>query len=44
MKLFGEKVLGGRVSFTTAETDGTTFSLTFPTCRPIKSGDGHASE
>ena len=28
MKLFGEKVLGGRVRFTTDEADGTTFSLT----------------
>ncbi len=31
MKLFGEKVLGGMVSFTTSEADGTTFSFTLPT-------------
>ena len=28
MKLFGEKVLGGMVSFTTSESEGTTFNLT----------------
>ncbi|HEY3384168.1 MAG TPA: ATP-binding protein [Vicinamibacterales bacterium] len=31
MKLFGEKVLGGRVSFTTSAPGGTVFSLSLPT-------------
>lgn len=28
MKLFGEKVLGGNVAFSTSESEGTTFRLT----------------
>ena len=28
MKLFGEKILGGKIEFTTSENDGTTFSFT----------------
>jgi len=31
MKLFGEKILNGRVSFTTSETDGTIFKFACPT-------------
>ena len=31
MKLFGEKILGGRASFTTSETDGTLFKFACPT-------------
>ncbi|MEW6077722.1 MAG: ATP-binding protein [Thermodesulfobacteriota bacterium] len=30
MKLFGEKLLGGRVNFTTSESDGTTFTFACP--------------
>ncbi len=30
MKLLGEKILGGKVSFTTSKTDGTTFRFTYP--------------
>jgi len=30
MKLLGEKILGGKVNFTTSEKDGTTFSLALP--------------
>ncbi|HEB76763.1 MAG TPA: PAS domain-containing protein [Nitrospirae bacterium] len=30
MKLFGEQILGGRVSFTTSEQDGTVFSFSLP--------------
>jgi len=30
MKLFGEKVLGGKVSFTSSEETGTTFKFTYP--------------
>jgi len=34
MKLFGEEFLGGKVSFTTSEDEGTTFSLTLPSTVP----------
>jgi hypothetical protein len=34
MKLFGERYLGGRVSFTSAPPDGTTFSLLLPKRKP----------
>ena len=30
MKLFGEKILGGQVSFTTSKEEGTTFRFSFP--------------
>ena len=30
MKLFGEKILGGQVSFTTSKTGGTTFKFAYP--------------
>ena len=30
MKLFGEKILGGKVSFTTSPEAGTTFTLSLP--------------
>jgi len=31
MKLFGEKILGGQVTFTTSKKDGTTFKFAYPT-------------
>lgn len=34
MKFLGEKLLGGKVSFTTSEGDGTTFTLSLPFCTP----------
>ncbi|MBI5571165.1 MAG: HAMP domain-containing histidine kinase [Desulfomonile tiedjei] len=34
MKLCGEDLLGGKVSFTTSEDEGTTFSLTLPSTEP----------
>ncbi len=30
MKLFGETILGGKVSFSSSETDGTVFRLSLP--------------
>jgi K+-sensing histidine kinase KdpD len=30
MKLFGEKLLGGKISFSTSEKDGTTFKFSYP--------------
>jgi signal transduction histidine kinase len=34
MKLLGEQHLGGKVSFTTSETEGTIFSITLPLASP----------
>lgn len=34
MRLLGEKILGGRVSFTTSEEEGTTFTVRLPESRP----------
>ena len=30
MKLFGEEILGGQVSFSSSKKDGTTFKFTYP--------------
>ncbi|HET9551370.1 MAG TPA: ATP-binding protein [Anaeromyxobacteraceae bacterium] len=35
MKLFGERHLGGRVSFTSSEAEGTTFSIELPRSAPL---------
>jgi hypothetical protein len=39
MKLFGERYLGGRVSFTTSERDGTCFRLELPWLGPATSSE-----
>jgi signal transduction histidine kinase len=36
MKLFGERYLGGKVRFDSAESEGTIFSLTLPRLNPIQ--------
>jgi signal transduction histidine kinase len=38
MKLLGERYLGGEVSFTTSETQGTTFSIRLPLPSPLGAG------